>query len=299
MAEIWGAVAVVGAAVVGGVASNQASKRAAGASNAATLASLDEQGRQYDQTRSDFAHTRGLGINATNTLNRLYGYAQAPTEAQQQAQADVQIGDSMLPAGSVVKNYSNGYGEVYHGDTRIGTLTPGGASGRFLNDQGVDIAALRQTQAAATQAPAPTGPDMSAFFESPDYQFNLGEGQKAIDRSLAARGRALSGAGVREGVRYASGAASGQYSDFTNRLLAMAGLGLAATSATAGAGANAANANSQALLANGQNRANIALQNGANLNNSAQSGISNYMLNRYLGQGGGNGGYPGPYGNGN
>lgn len=275
------AAAVIGGAIIGGVASNQSSKRASGASGSATRQSIDEQGRQYDQTRQDFAPTRQLGTSAINTLNRLYGYAQAPTEAQQQAMQPLTVGDTQLPPGVKTIPLGGGRYNVTNPDgTSIGTLVPGGPNGRFLPN-GTPIAEPVAPPVAAGQG-TPGTPDLGAFFESPDYQYNLQQQEKAIGRRQAAGGTSLSGRAYSEIQRNASGAASGQYSDFTNRLLAMAGLGQAATSATAGAGTNAANLNSQALLQNGQNRANLAIQNGANINNAAQSGISNLMLYKYL-----------------
>ncbi len=283
------AAAIIGGAVVGAGASAAASNQASKASQGSTNASIREQARQYDQTRDDFAPQRSLGNSSLDALSRLYGFARPSNAvATERANAQMLVGDTMLPAGTTTKSVGNGWYEVLHGGARIGTLRPGGANGQFINDTGADIGALQQQQdqqAQQTQQATTGAPDLGAFFESPDYQFNLQQGQQAIDRSLAARGRSLSGAGVKEGVRYASGLASGQYSDFTNRLLAMAGLGQAATTATAGAGANMANMNSNALLQNGTNRANIAMQNGANINNAAQTGISNWMLTKYLNQG--------------
>lgn len=129
-------------------------------------------------------------------------------------------------------------------------------------------------------------PDMSVFFESPDYQFNLGEGQKAMDRSLAARGRALSGAGVREGVRYASGMASREYGSFVDRLLAQAGLGTTGIGASATAGSNTANLVGNAAMNAANARGSAYMQQGQAINNSIQGGLSNLLLSRYLGGGG-------------
>jgi hypothetical protein len=120
--------------------------------------------------------------------------------------------------------------------------------------------------------------DRTAFTESPSYQFNLQEGQKAIDRSLASRGKALSGAGVREGVRYASGLASNEDSKFVDQLLAAAGLGTTGASVSANAGANSAAQVGSGLMAGANSRA-----SGYNsLNNAVQGGISNLLLQRYL-----------------
>lgn len=125
-------------------------------------------------------------------------------------------------------------------------------------------------------------PNMDVFFQSPDYQFNLQQGQQAIDRSLAARGRILSGAGVKAGARFAQGLASTEFGNFYNRLASQAGLGQAATGSTAAAGANAANNIGAAYMQNGANRASAYAQGAAGVNNAAQGAIGNYMLYRYL-----------------
>jgi hypothetical protein len=123
---------------------------------------------------------------------------------------------------------------------------------------------------------------MSVFFESPDYQFNLAEGQKAIDRSLIARGGGLSGQAVKEGIRFASGSASREYGAFVDRLMQQAGLGNTGIGASAAAGANSAG-NVSAVTSNSANaRANIYGNQASNLNNAVQGGISNWMLSQYL-----------------
>lgn len=280
----WVAVAVGGAAVVGAGSAAYAGGKAADATRGATNASIGEQARQYDQTRADFAGQRSLGNSAMDQLARLYGFAPpSQAAAAEHANADVLMGDTYLPAGALAVSPGNKQGsDITFGGQVIGRVNPGGANGRFVPAPGVDISALRQQQLQQGQATPAGRPDMGAFFESPDYQFNLAEGQKAIDRSLVAQGRGLSGAGVRQGVRYASGMASGQFGDFTNRLLTIAGLGNAATSNTAAAGQNMANNNSAALINAGNQRASIYGQTAAGVNNAAQGGISNFMLQQYL-----------------
>ncbi len=280
----WVAVAVVGGSVItagAGYASSRAAGRAAqGGADAASA----EQARQYDQTRADYAPYRVTGEAALGQLARLYGLPFSTSQQWQSQQPQI-VGDTELPAGTTTNHVGNGYYEVHYGGQRIGTLRPGGSNGQFVSDAGADIPALMrqsQQQAQATNAPPAGGPDMSVFTESPDYRFNLAEGQQAIDRSLAARGRTLSGAGVREGVRYASGMASNEFGNFYNRLANLAGLGQTATGSTAAAGANAANNISQNHLFAGQARASGYMQAGQAANNAVQGGIQNYMLYMYL-----------------
>jgi hypothetical protein len=74
-----------------------------------------------------------------------------------------------------------------------------------------------------------TAGNMSRFFTSPDYQFNLDQQLSAADRGAAARGGVLSGNALRGTTEIAAGQASREYGNYVNRLLAMAGLGQTAT----------------------------------------------------------------------
>ena len=282
MAEVWG-VALAGAAITAG-ASIYAGDKAAGASQRGTDASIGEQARQYDQTRADFAGQRSVGNSALGDIASIYGWAPpAQAGANERANAPMLVGDTELPAGTTFKEVGKGWYDVNFGGQRIGYLRPGGSNGKFVNDTGADISSLWAQQAQTQQGTAqPGAPSMERFFTSPDYQFNLQQGQQAIDRSLAARGRALSGAGVKEGERFAAGVASGEFNNYMNRLFTAAGIGNAATQSTAAAGQNMANNNSAALLNNANNRASMYGQTAAGVNNAVQGGISNYMLQQYL-----------------
>ena len=83
------------------------------------------------------------------------------------------------------------------------------------------------------------------FKESPGYQFTLGEGLGAIERSAAARGKQLSGQTMKGLVDYAEGRASTEYDSFLNRYYASLGpfqygaeLGEKAAGTVAGAAQN-------------------------------------------------------------
>ncbi len=64
---------------------------------------------------------------------------------------------------------------------------------------------------------APTGAD---FMNDPGYQFRLAEGQKALERSAAAKGTATGGAALKAASRYGQDYASNEYSNVYNRALA-------------------------------------------------------------------------------
>lgn len=90
---------------------------------------------------------------------------------------------------------------------------------------------------------------MSDYQADPGYQFRLDQGQKALERSAAARGGLQSGGTLKGLTDYAQGMASqeyqGAYNRFTNnqnnrfgRLSTIAGMGQGANSANAAAGQN-------------------------------------------------------------
>ncbi len=64
----WGNVAVAAASVVGGAMASKGAKDAAKTSAAGTQAGIDEQRRQFDLTREDFARYRQAGVNALTQL---------------------------------------------------------------------------------------------------------------------------------------------------------------------------------------------------------------------------------------
>jgi len=127
--------------------------------------------------------------------------------------------------------------------------------------------------------------DFSSFSTSPDFQFNLGQGQDAINRSAAARGGLLSGAAVKAGETYATGLANQNFGDYVSRLSGVAGAGQSATNSTTAAGMNMANNNSNALLSAGNARASAYNQIGQTIGNTANGLASNWLLYKYLNPG--------------
>jgi len=249
--------AIIGSAVIGGVSSNMAAKKGAKAVKQGEAASLAENARQFDLVRGDTANIRALGNSATDRLARLYGYATpgtpgTPGTAAQPWQPSSPQG--LIASRVLGRTFDNGTGELVGGTPGV----PGRVEG---------------------------APDMSAFFESPDYQFNLAETQKGTERSAAARGGLLSGGAALALQRNASGLASREYGGFVDRLMQQAGLGNTGIVASAAAGANSASNVANVSMNAGNARASIYGNNAANVNNAVQGGISNLMLQRYLGNG--------------
>ena len=94
-----------------------------------------------------------------------------------------------------------------------------------LAELDTQIADLEGQIATAQQGGGEAGPDYSAFFQSPGYQFRQDEGIRAIDRSASARGQLMSGGTLRELQRYGQGLASSEFGNYANRLASLAGIG--------------------------------------------------------------------------
>lgn len=76
-----------------------------------------------------------------------------------------------------------------------------------------------------------------AFQGTPGYQFRLGEGIKALDRSAASRGMLQSGAQMKAISDYGQNTASSEFQNYTNALRSLAGLGQTTQQGQAGVGA--------------------------------------------------------------
>lgn len=277
--------AVIGGAIITAGASAYSADQASDAAGRSANSATGENSRQFNTIRADTAAQRQLGQGATGLLARLYGLPQYSASAER-ARQPVLMGDTELPPGTLSDSPGNPAGSniLYNGQV-IGKVVPGGRNGRFLPAEGVDINAIWQQhsqQPAASAGAAAGKPDMSAFFESPDYQFNLAENQKGIDRSLLARGKGLSGASVKESTRLASGMASNEFGNYFNRLSTLAGIGSAATNTSAQAGLTTAANNANIITNAGNTRASAYMSGAQGVNNAVQSGLGNWMLMNYL-----------------
>jgi len=207
----------------------------------------------------------------------------------------------------------------------VGNIIAGGLS-FFGSRSGAKKAAEAQKQAAALQymmyqqQRADTAPWREAgesalnqlsqmvqrgpgeFTESPDYQWRVGEGVKALERGAAARGSQLSGAEQKALMKFGQDYASTDYDNFLRRYYAslqpysaLSGLGQASTHALIPAGTQAAQLAGNALGAAGYYEG-AGTMNSINAIANALSRESNAaaMMGGYLAGGGWGGGTPSP-----
>jgi hypothetical protein len=164
------------------------------------------------------------------------------------------------------------------------------------------VNALGEMQRTAGNVPGAFKFGMSDFQADPGYAFRLSEGQKALDRSAAARGGLISGAALKAAGRYGQDMASQEFQNaynraFTgygtdvarenqlyNRQAALAGVGQTATNLTNQAGQNYATGVGGALGSYGTNVGNL-MTGGAAAQAAGQVGVANAItggLGTYL-----------------
>ena len=142
------------------------------------------------------------------------------------------------------------------------------------------VRALPELEAASRYTPF----GMSQFQADPGYAFRLSEGQKALDRSAAARGGLISGGALKAATRFGQDMGSQEYTNAFNRyqternarlnpLQSLAGMSQTATNQLGAAGQNYATAAGNALGAAGQAQASGYM----GMANAAAGGLGQYI----------------------
>lgn len=285
------AAAIVGGALIGGVATTVAGNKAAGAQEDAANSANQTQLAMYNQTRADQEPFRESGYNALAAINRGLGLG-PPGDANMSAQPLsydewlLQFGGGPLPA-----------------------APPAGGGIGGAMDRAVYASRLSESQAAYNKYKTQFERDRAAsgavgygdftrdfsnedFYTDPGYQFRLDEGGRAVDRSAAARGGLLSGRTLKELTRFGQGVASDEYgaayarfnnnrTQRFNRLASVAGIGQTATNFTGQVGENAAGAIGENTLQAGNARAARAINQGNAVNNVTNSLGQWYLSQQY------------------
>lgn len=251
------AAAISGIGAIGGsLISADATGKAVKATQQGAQAALDEQGREFNIGQNNLQPWLRTGSSALGKLAQLYGldsYSLAPPGGSNAATGTTTAGDT-----AALANIRSGL-EAWHnalpGNSEdLIKMIDGGAS---LQQVSAAMNSLRATTTnprntafldpliaqAKTASDAPQGtftpaaqaatgtagtasvdPNAS-FYQSPDYLFRLTQGLKGVDAGAAARGMLDSGATRKAEIGYAGNLASGEYSNYANRLASLAGLG--------------------------------------------------------------------------
>lgn len=186
-----------------------------------------------------------------------------------------------------------------------GDITGGvaGANSTLADYYGKNLALLQPYMSSGTNAlgqlntlvnnggfKAPTATDAANM---PGYQFQLAQGEQAVDRSAAAQGTALSGGQLKASDQYAQGLASTNYGNAYNQALgtyqnnfgnlqSLAGLGLSATNTGVGAGTSAGSQSASTTYGGGLAQAQNLMQ-GLPISADALTGAANARASGYVG----------------
>ncbi len=275
---------MVGGSIVSGVIGSKNASKAADAQASAAQDAADESARQYDLSREDLAPYRQSGYNALSALNYEMGLGPAPGITPEVLEIP---GQEIVQAANSAESTSPIL-DVRSAWERLGipkgeSTTTTGPSRFMVNGRYFDT--REEAQAAADAATF----EYSGFQETPGYQYNLDQGQKAIQRRAAVTGQRLGGGTLLRLQEHAQGSANQEYGNYLNRLSGLAGTGQTAVNTGAALGAQNASTVGNALMAGGNARASgyagqTSALNGT-LNNLAQ--IGGMSQAGYFGGGGG------------
>ena len=271
---VGGAAALGGAAIAAGGAKSAARAQGDAAAQAAQL-----QYDQYQQTRLDQSPWRNVGSNALNELAMRLGIGgSGAASGGSLANASLVDTSSGIPQPNAELYASNdAYRRAW--DEQLAAHQAGFGSGyTAYSDPSMLDTQLRQRlgpEIAAASTAQQQNPLYGSLLKNftaddfqvdPGYQFRLGEGQKQIEGSAAARGGLLSGAAAKALTKYNQNFASNEYQNVYNRfnqdqnntfnrLASLAGVGQQATNQLQQAGQNYATNAGNALTQAGQARA--------------------------------------------
>lgn len=294
-----GAAAGIGGAALSASAQKKAAKSASNsaASTAAANNALARENREFSAARLDpYAHRGNEAGNAINALlgisgtlpaaNPTGGMANGGTNPNLNTWAQGAI-NAMMPR-ITRSNVRQQLGSMSDNPVQaldyLMQLSPPSSDQYPLYQQ--YLASNPRPQATAAPAatqPAVTNPQgaynnaFQNYLNSTGYQFQLGEGNKAINQGYAARGSLQSGAALKALQTYGQNTATGFFKDYLGLLANQQGVGLSGASAVAGVGQNYVNNVSANNNAAGSAAANAALMAGnanANLYGNIAGGIA-------------------------
>jgi hypothetical protein len=122
------------------------------------------------------------------------------------------------------------------------------------------------------------------FRQSPGYQFQFDQGQRAIDGSAASRGNLFSGATMKAQNQFGTGLAQQDFYNYLGQLGGLAGMGQGAAGMTATAAGNLGAGQGNALSAIGNARAAGAVGVGNAINSGIGNALGTYNYMQMIGQ---------------
>lgn len=224
----FGAIASVGAGLLGASSAG----KAADAQQAAAAQQLALEGRIYDENVERFAPFYDSGLLAQNALAYELGLGPRPMIGGTAPEiTEFTDTPSALNPTSFSRTDRQDGRNIYN--------TPGAYSPAVTKYRVGDQVFNTQEAAQAYADANPEGATPYGGYQETDwYNFQLDQGIRGIDQSKASSGNLFSGNTLKAAQTYGQGLASADYSNYLNRLGAMASGGQAAAGNQANAGAN-------------------------------------------------------------
>lgn len=122
--------------------------------------------------------------------------------------------------------------------------------------------------------------DTNTIFNDPGYAFRMNEGMNALNRSMAAKGLGVSGAGIKGALKYGQNLGSQEFGNAYSRALDEYNTRYNRLASLAGVGQTAAGNIGSAASGYGANVGNLAMGNAANMGNALMAG-SNIRAQQY------------------
>jgi hypothetical protein len=284
------AVMGIGGALVGGLLQSKSASKAAKAQTQAADRQIQYQEETRDQVRGDLAPWREGGQLAQGALMNMLGLGSAPMIGGAAPQVETyEIPGAYTPSGG----YTGGGGRD---DDRPNSMFggPGGSYGAPTTGyrvNGQNFGTMDEAQAYAN-ANRTGGTEWGGWQTDPGYEFRLGEGQRAIEASAAARGGLNSGATMRDLQKYGQDYGSAEFGNVWNRLAGVSGAGMGAAQMSGNASMQTAGNVGNALGAIGNAQAAGAIGQGNAWGNALGNiyGIQNYQKQMGSQTGGNTGG---------
>ena len=311
VAWVGAGIAAVGvaASVASSSAASSAAKDAANQSAASAQNATQLQGTIYDTNRADQEPWRNAGSGAISKLQQLLGvtgsYGGSSSVNKIGANDIIDRSGGEWRPNSALYKASPEYAKAWDrfAATHLAQYgnMPTNSNGavfsqNLLGDMsGVieDYNAKQVSDAATNQSAIDADPttgsllrdfSMEDYQADPGYAFRVSEGQKALERSAAARGGLYSGRAAKDLTRFGQDSGSQEYQNAYNRfqsnqtnkfnrLATVAGIGQTANNALSTAGTNYANSVGNIGMTNAANQGNASLT-AANATSSGYAGLA-------------------------
>jgi hypothetical protein len=249
VSAVVGGATAVGSSLIGSNASKKAAKTQTQAASRANA----EEARQFDLSREDILKER------------------------EKAQKDI-LEQRGIGRQDILQGRDLGLGALRQGtETARGYQQPYYQTGTAANNELGRLLGLDSSQSASSGYGGLAKPfGMDDYQADPGYAFRMAEGQKALDRASASRGKYFSGEAIKGLTRYNQDAASQEYQNAYNRYNQNQQNLYSRLAGTASTGQAAGNNLSNLATGLGQQEAGLYSGTGTTLANQGANSAANY-----------------------